>query len=156
MQNGGVQELMHVLATFDLSNVNLRRIPQTAALREQKLQSLSAIERWWYECLLNGELPKGSGTWPKSIERVTLQHDYQAFCEGVSEKARSSETEVGRFLNRMVPGLSNRRSDKVRYYGLPSLRTCQSAFEKLMRSKIDWPQTEIAGTETPILKIVER
>lgn len=41
MDNGGREALLHFLLNFDLSSVDLRTIPQTAALIEQKIKSLT-------------------------------------------------------------------------------------------------------------------
>jgi Family of unknown function (DUF5906) len=42
MDNGGREALLDLLPDIDLSSINLRKIPKTAALLEQKLASLSA------------------------------------------------------------------------------------------------------------------
>ena len=59
MDNGGREALLEHLLRFDLSTVNLREIPKTAALLEQKMSSLSPEQGWWLDTLVRGELPWG-------------------------------------------------------------------------------------------------
>ena len=57
MNNGGREALMHHLLNFDLSQVNLRSIPKTAALLDQQIESLTPEQAWWLDTLMSGELP---------------------------------------------------------------------------------------------------
>ena len=42
MNNGGREALLHYLLNFDLTQVNLRVIPKTAALLDQQIESMDA------------------------------------------------------------------------------------------------------------------
>lgn len=57
MNSGGREALLHHLLTFDLSSVNLREIPRTAALLDQQVASLTINQTWWLDVLRRGELP---------------------------------------------------------------------------------------------------
>ena len=59
MNSGGREALLHHLLNFDLSLVNLRVIPNTAALMEQIVKSSSPEQAWWLDTLKRGELPCG-------------------------------------------------------------------------------------------------
>src|SRR5262249_50049701 len=52
------------LLNFDLSKVDLRSVPKTKALLEQKLHSLGGEQAWWLGVLMRGELP-GAGNEPR-------------------------------------------------------------------------------------------
>lgn len=54
--SGGASALIHYLRHFDLSNINLRLVPQTDALTEQKLEAMDTINAWLFNCLMNGEM----------------------------------------------------------------------------------------------------
>lgn len=56
---GGYENLLHFLRTYDLSEFEVRVVPDTKALRSQKAESLQGFERYLYELLWSGELPKG-------------------------------------------------------------------------------------------------
>ena len=57
--NGGAEALLHHLLNLDISGVNLRKIPQTAALLDQKMASLGSEQAWWLDILTKGILPAG-------------------------------------------------------------------------------------------------
>ncbi len=61
MDNGGREALWHYLLNFDLNSVDLRSIPSTVALAEQKLNSLTAEQGWWLDVLTRGRLPWAQG-----------------------------------------------------------------------------------------------
>ena len=62
MNNGGREALLyHVLHEVDLSKVNLRVVPKTAALLDQQIESMNTEQSWWMDTLMNGVLPKPSG-----------------------------------------------------------------------------------------------
>ena len=52
---GGAENVLHFLKTFDLSSVDVRAAPQTAALDEQKLHSLDSVDQWLMDCISAGE-----------------------------------------------------------------------------------------------------
>ena len=57
LDNSGRQALLHYLLNFDLSKLDLRSVPKTEALLEQKLHSLDGEQGWWLGVLMAGELP---------------------------------------------------------------------------------------------------
>ena len=57
MNNGGREALLHYLLNFDLSQVDLRTIPKTAALLDQQIESMTPEQAWWLETLMSGVLP---------------------------------------------------------------------------------------------------
>jgi hypothetical protein len=52
---GGAEALLYFLKNFDLSTVDVRKAPQTAALDEQKLHSLGSCDQWLLDCINAGE-----------------------------------------------------------------------------------------------------
>src|SRR5207245_1865389 len=63
---GGRELLLADLLEFDLSAVNLRQIPKTAALLQQKLQSLDPFHSWWFERLESGSTLRTEDFWSTS------------------------------------------------------------------------------------------
>jgi hypothetical protein len=47
MQAGGDAAMLHDLQARNLTSFNIRRVPQTDALRSQKMLSLTSMESWW-------------------------------------------------------------------------------------------------------------
>jgi hypothetical protein len=59
-KSGGASALIHYLRNFDLSNLNLRLVPQTMALQDQKLEALNNVNEWLLNCLQSGEMRQAS------------------------------------------------------------------------------------------------
>src|SRR5262249_23588410 len=140
------------LLNFDLSSVNLRKIPRTAALLEQKFASATPEQAWWLDTLKRGELPWGTdepGTClKKRLFRRYLEHARE---RGVSR--RSTETMLGIFWAKHVPGLDGRvlvnyvasyslsgkeTKRRGRGYKFPPLDKCRKAFASMVQQEIDW------------------
>ena len=57
LADGGYENLLHALLTHDLADFEVRTVPQTEALRDQKTETVSGFERLVFEMLKRGELP---------------------------------------------------------------------------------------------------
>jgi len=51
--NGGSEALLQTLMDCDLSNFEVRNIPETPARLDQKFLSMKVVEKWWLEILSN-------------------------------------------------------------------------------------------------------
>ena len=80
--------------------VNLRQIPHTTALLEQKLEVGAAPSRtWWLNVLRNGALPgdtEGKGRAPSAV----LFDDYIEHARAKGVQRRVIETSLGMFLKK--------------------------------------------------------
>ena len=57
LDNGGYEALLyHLLHEVDLTGFNVRKVPQTEGLRQQRDQSLPPLDAWWCELLESGTL----------------------------------------------------------------------------------------------------
>jgi hypothetical protein len=54
MTNGGLAAMIHELLNRDISDFEVRDIPQTEALAEQKTLSLDSLDKWWLAVLERG------------------------------------------------------------------------------------------------------
>jgi phage/plasmid primase-like uncharacterized protein len=141
MVNGGCEALLHELLHFDLSKINLRSVPKTTALFEQKEKTFTIDQTWWYDVLQRGELPhlENGCECPKHM----LHEDYLGRTERLGRRAeqRSSETALGMFLSKMVgPALNPNARDAGgrRYYRFPPLKDCRARFAELTHHPIEW------------------
>ena len=141
MVNGGREALLHELLHFDLSKINLRSVPKTTALFEQKEKTFTIDQTWWYDVLQRGELPhlENGCECPKHM----LHEDYLGRTERLGRRAeqRSSETALGMFLSKMVgPALNPNARDAGgrRYYRFPPLKDCRARFAELTHHPIEW------------------
>ena len=49
MEAGGYAAMLHELMAYDLSDFNVRAVPETEALQQQKVLSLNGPDGWWLE-----------------------------------------------------------------------------------------------------------
>lgn len=152
IEEGGRERLLHELLTFDLSAVNLRDIPKTGALLEQKIHSLDPVEAWLLERLQDGEPTRGHGLWPGFVSKDAIVDDYIKASERIGINRRSTETQLTMKLLKLLPGLRRARrsvssengasTQRVRGYDLPSLAEARREFETAMQQDMEWDRTD--------------
>ena len=154
LRAGGYGALLADLLDFDLSSVNLRKIPKTEALLEQKIRSLKHFDRWWLDCLNRGSVVRSGSDWPVEVPKSLLFAEYLADGDRAGIRHRASETEVGMSLAKVVPGLQEVRrrvrtddggERRERAYRLPALAACRAAFEELLCQPFAWSDEASAG-----------
>ncbi len=126
MNDGGLAALLWDLKTLDLGDWKPnRQVPITWGLVDQKLHSLSLIDKWWYECLLRGHFgvkplagkwgddPNSSGTFVVSDLCMSAEA-YARSCGDRSPGRRSSAACLNEHVaSRCGPDWPYRRSGRV-------------------------------------------
>ncbi|WP_371346092.1 primase-helicase family protein [Ancylobacter sp. IITR112] len=153
---GGREALLFDLLHFDLSGIDLRRIPRTSGLLEQKLHSLDSVTSWWYHRLESGAPTKGLDRWPEALPVDTLFQDYIETSERIGIRRRAEMTSFGIKMRRLVPGLTAERRTweihsgtfkRCRCYVLPDLASCRAALEEMLEQAIVWTRDADAEDE---------
>src|SRR5207249_1027070 len=108
MNNGGREALMHFLLNYDLTGVNLRALPKTSALQDQKIRSMDPIEKWWLDCLERGYVGTEAG-WETSIETKKVQESLVATASMAGSKTHATGMILGMTLKKLVPGFKKVR-----------------------------------------------
>lgn len=87
-QSGGASALLHYLKTFDLSNTNLRLVPQTDALTDQKLEALDNVTAWVYNSICSGEFRENrvGGNVLQFDEEAPKAEVYDIYCSTLRSK----------------------------------------------------------------------
>ncbi len=156
MDNGGREALLADLLAFDLSTVNLRQIPMTAALLEQKFRSLDTVENWWLERLMDGTTRRGGSEWVREVPVDGLFDDYIATAEKIGVKRKTEKISFGMKLAKIVPQLTrvhpwlndeHQVRQRIWCYALPPLDLCRAAFTQAVGQTIDWPVDSPDGEE---------
>jgi hypothetical protein len=149
MDHGGREALLYHLLHFDLTTVDLRTIPKTEALFEQKMSSLASEQSWWLDTLMRGELPWGCEQ-TNACPATRLFDRYISRATKQGTRRRAIEVQLGVFLRKHVPGLRRTRLTCKRYdgfkmqegqwwvYVFPPLKECRAAFATKIGSEIDW------------------
>jgi hypothetical protein len=146
MGAGGREAMLFDLMHWDLEEVNLRDVPRTEALDEQKMFSMRPAEKWWFEKLREGALLPSHHQWRQEVLRDELHEDYAAALGKARNQATA--TELGVHLRKLVPGLDETRravpgtSIRKWYWVLPELQVCRAHFDRLTRIANAWPSED--------------
>lgn len=145
-----LQGFLHHLLNRDLSAFELRTVPHTAALDEQKLISGDAATRFWSTCLHAGYIVNGSaeGVWhtEHAVEDVYLA--YQTFCTEIGERHPVTREQLGMTLRKLIwPDRTTTRTirpkpkdggPRPRCYAFDDLETCRRTFSDVMSYGGTW------------------
>lgn len=116
---------------------DLRKPPETAALGDQKIQSLDSFGAWWTDCLHVGSI--GPSGWPASLSVADFYTAYLAEIRERGYRHSMTQVQVGRALARFCPGVSRARergNNASRYwaYRFPVLNEARCQFEAAIGS----------------------
>lgn len=114
LDNGGREALLYHLKNYDLTGLNMRKFPQTAALMEQKVYSMTPIQKYWYGKLESGNLTFRQ-SWDTEIPTKELYGDFITFANDLGVRHKLSDSEFGTQLKKLVPGITVAKGSKSRY-----------------------------------------
>lgn len=154
---GSAAAFLHEMQQRDFDIDRVKAGLQTEAFAEQKLLSLDSVSKFWHGCLMAGRTSETDTAWRRVVELGKLHHAYCEAAGRVGERRRSTETELGMKLRRLLPlGFRKFRAtterplfddavpltmaDRRAYFlELPSLAACRDAFDRHTRHRWDWP-----------------
>jgi hypothetical protein len=163
LQNGGIEHLLADLLAFDLASVDLRKVPRTDALLEQKIRTLDSVESWWFGRLRSGTSTRRAGGWEREVACTSLFSDYIATAEQIGVHRKQEETVFGMKMAKLLPGGVDRRKRNVQVedehgvggafkrvwcYMLPSLAEARAHFEQIVNQAVDWPADDPVADES--------
>ena len=152
MDNGGREAMLYDLQKMDISGVNLRDFERTDALLDQILESMSLVQKWWFNQLRRGairmvdygdEFGPHRDEWPTSASNEQLYDSFEMFVAKIHGYLPIPEV-FGRQLNKLIvpveiirprtPDGAPRRRLRV----IPELTKCREVFEEKLEMKVDW------------------
>lgn len=158
MNGGGPAALLDYLLKIDLSNFEIRAVPDTAALGEQKLEGLKNVERWWYQLLQEGFIEgtqrsdDGITTnfWLKNavqIEKTELRENYARWLRTRRYDGEEvGEVDFSKRLRHLLPEITVTRprssAGRMQMYVVPPLQDARTSFEDAIGSIVDWPEDQ--------------
>ena len=165
MENGGREALLDYLLNYDLSKFEVRKVPHTEALREQKHQTMDALDAWWHGKLLDGHQLGEDPLWRKDIVCEDVNKDFVAWAKEFDIKHRVKPENIGQFLRRLCPGLTRRQKSvvvpgkniyqkdidrhvKKGVYTFPALPVCRKQWD-LEFGDETWPEVTGAASLNP-------
>lgn len=153
LRDGGYGGLLHSLLNFDLTSVDVGKIPTTKALSDQKEASLTDVAKFWMYCLTEGDvLPGHHFGWPAEVGSRRLYETMTEHLATLGVKYRPTPTQFAKDLERLVPPNSVRDvrrnvSGKTSWsITLPDLEEARSYFDQVHGSNFDWKR-EVVETK---------
>lgn len=158
MNGDGPASLLAYLQQYDISNFEVRAVPNTEALGEQKIQGLKNIEAWWLDCLQASEIvgSRGpdegvdGGDWEKGAVRIDKGDFRDAYSNWMRSRrydgSELNEVEFGIRMKRLCPSLEVKqiqsRGRRSREYVLGDLGQCRQDFEDFLGNTVSWPSVQ--------------
>lgn len=149
-----IAAMVHDLLQIDLTGFEVRSRPKTSEHLSQKLQSLTGLERFWYEVLQSGDLygiqvGLGFSDWDTSqfVPTRQLIDAYKAHDKN-AERFRPIQAHViAASLTKLCPSAKPERTkanhgQQVRGYRLPPLQVARCEFEAAIGGKLIWDTSE--------------
>jgi hypothetical protein len=169
MEGGGREALLYYLMTYDLTDFDVRVIPDTAALAEQKMMSLGPQEKWWFDKLSNGKLDVAAEGWQVDVPCQVLATDFLEYMKTAGRGPRYNGCYVymRSFLKRVLPDGYPRRRQRTRtiettmpdgsrrklhrpyYWVFPSLQECRDYWDEEFGGPWDWSEVEVLDEDDP-------
>jgi len=159
LDQGGRENLLSYLLTYDLSTFEIRNVPQTEALQEQKILSMSPETQWMFDKLWDGRILRNETTWRGKVIKDHLYDDYINEMRDQGRNFRMNRTSFWKFLSRSMPdgGLTSKQEVvtvpftnehgfeveiKKRMYVcyFPDLYEIREFWDKNMGGPFPWPQ----------------
>jgi hypothetical protein len=134
MENGGLEAMLYDLQNHDLTGFNVRAVPSTDALIDQKILSLRGPEAWLYDCLQRGEIRRH--VWDDDglkIPKSTAYGDYKDRHKDFRDYAPKEISSWAKSVRNIMRGtISESRPDaggtRVRNLAFPPLSLCRDMF----------------------------
>jgi len=132
--HGGSESLLQVLMDYDLSEFEVRNIPETPARLEQKMLSMDILQKWWVNVLSDEDFTIGEKILDlENCNRIIISDLTTSFDEYAKEhNPKHRLWSVKRFCGQFRKLVSNvevkRRGSGPREYEFPSLNDCKLFF----------------------------
>jgi len=161
LDNGGRENLLHYLLRRDISEYEVRRIPRSQGLSDQKVLSQRPEEAWWYHKLVSGLLlPEHDGYMAKGV-KDRFYDDYIDEMTRQGQQRRLSRPSLGKFITKMCPpgfprseqeytqvrirgsdGSYYERRARPWWYQFPTLTELRDTFTAQVGHIEDWPEVD--------------
>jgi hypothetical protein len=147
MESGGHEAMLFDLLRMDISKVNLRAIPKTPALLDQKLASMSSVQKFWYEKLTEGSVTE-TLSWDDGMPPKTVFDGFLDFCRDQGVKPHMTQGPFSKQLHDLCPGIHKKKTmisfgpfgpeKRGNVWVFPPLEKCRESFAKKLEMDVPW------------------
>jgi len=153
--------MLHYLLNYDLSKFEVRSIPETDALKEQRAHSMDSLGKWWLNVLSRGFIYKARHNsaefreWQQHASTTLLKESYLQYCteQRLGKYDIKDERELGKFLSNLysrkrrrtvlllgetLDGVPHFSEGLVYYYDLGPLNDTRSKFCDIEKLNLDF------------------
>jgi hypothetical protein len=137
----GLRALLTLLLKFPAGHYNLRRVPETGALRAQRTLSLEPHSQFIFDALVSGEV-------------AGVEWYYNAYIDAAKKRGKSHLMPPSQFARRFIeatgaaPARPRINGGRVCSWQLPALADAAAKFARV--HKVDVPVTTVAdGSDYP-------
>lgn len=171
MNSGGREAFHYTLKTRDISKFDVRRIPKTQALHQQKMLSLEGWEAWWYEKIKEGRILGNDDGWKPVVIKEAIAADYVLFCKGYGFYRKLTTHGMQTCLNQVcgegypqavqlsrdceIIGLDGHMKlvKRPMAFKLPTLKACRAIWEVRMGKRINWDEGLLEDEENVVTEV---
>ncbi len=149
-EKGGTSALLYDLLDLDISPVDLRAIPRTAALFDQAIHTLPSAKKFWFELLRRGTVFCDDSDWNSLVSAGALHSSYLEFARNHGDRFPMIDKQFGKEIRQLCPSV-NRVYRTVEMGGkrewfldLPGLDQCRNDFsEAIGGMNINWDGDDV-------------
>jgi hypothetical protein len=147
-----IAAIMHDLLNLDLTGFNIRKRPLTEEHLNQRLQSLSGFERYWFEVLQSGIFDRLT-EWdkPRFISTKYLTDCYKDYDKNAGRYNPIQQQQIASTLKTICPSAVPARkkilNTQERGYDLPDIKLARKEFETMLGTSVEWEELEDVATD---------
>jgi hypothetical protein len=142
LDSGGYEALMHFLMNYDLTGFNIRNVPKTDALLEQKSMTRAGIDALIENLAMSGQLPNGHGRYP-DVAITTGDRNGKGFWNWVRENHGDLKFQQPAAMVTSLKkdwGCKHYQANSQVGIRFPALRDLRALFEKRHGAQV-WSET---------------
>ncbi|MFO0349410.1 MAG: bifunctional DNA primase/polymerase [Alphaproteobacteria bacterium] len=150
---GGLEAMLFDMLRWNLDGFDVRKVPKTTALDEQKLMSMGSVDRYIFE-LLDGDTMPGAfdqdEVWPEDVVQIRKSLFYGEYLARCRDRYRRAERkDAGPFwrlvYKRLGPCQGKRPADGERFVFLPPRAEARRLMNKALNLTVCDAETDIFG-----------
>jgi len=140
LADGGLSNLLRFLLDYDLTGFEVRKVPVTKGLVDQRLRTMDSSTMWWLTCLERGYIINRSDGWIRQLPTDHVVKAYQNYCQDSREMRPKAPPILGQWLK--TQGIEKKRlqvqNTKQYVYHFGDIEELRQDFDALHGGPFEW------------------